>query len=180
MPMTSHPLDSANDSPPTPLRFLQHSAEVFPAKTAIVYGARNYTCAQFAVPLAGCILVALNPGLAPAEVRCPLDHSEASLLFYDAEFASDVGDSLEQCAALRAIVEIPDAEFGCSESGVAIGQDSYLSFGSTTATDESPVRWEIDDERAVISINYTSGTTGKVVKASVRALSLQSSRISTV
>jgi fatty-acyl-CoA synthase len=197
MPMTSHPLDSANDSPLTPLRFLKRSAEVFPAKTAIVYGARNYTyaqfaaaaealarairsrivpgdrvvflspntpemlIAQFAVPLAGGILIALNPRLAPSEVRYVLDHSEASLLFYDAEFASAVGDSLEQCAALRAVVEIPDAEFGCSESGVEIGQESYLTFGSTTATDESPVRWEIDDERAVISINYTSGTTGK-------------------
>jgi len=144
-------------------------------------GARNYTCAPFAGRLAGGILVALNPGLAPAEVRCLLDHSEANLLFYDAEFASDVGDSLEQCAALRAIVEIPDAEFGCSESGVAIGQDSYLSFGSTTATDESPVRWEIDDERAVISINYTSGTTGKVVKASVACpLSAVQSHINSV
>ena len=88
--------------------------------------------AQFAVRLAAGILIALKPGLAPAEVRCLRDHSEASLLSYD-------------------------AESGCSESGVAIGHDSCLFFGSTIATDESPVRWEIDDERAVISINYTTG-----------------------
>ncbi|MHC5796558.1 AMP-binding protein [Lacisediminihabitans sp. FW035] len=197
MPLTSQPLDSANDSPLTPLRFLKRSAEVFPAKTAIVYGARTYTyaqfataaealarairsriipgdrvvflspntpemlIAQFAVPLAGGVLISLNPRLAPAEVRYVLEHSEASLLFFDAEFASAVGDSLRVCPALRAIVEIPDAEFGCAESVVNIGQESYLAFGSATAPDSTPVRWEIDDERAVISINYTSGTTGK-------------------
>ena len=93
---------------------------------------RAILIAQFAMRLAGGILIALNPGLAPAEVRCLRDHSEASLLSYD-------------------------AESGCSESGVAIGKDSYLFFGSTIATDESPVRWEFDDERAVISINYTTG-----------------------
>ena len=41
-------ISSANDSPLTPLRFLQRSAEVYPAKDAIVYGARRYTYAEFA------------------------------------------------------------------------------------------------------------------------------------
>ncbi|CAN5300932.1 hypothetical protein BH09ACT2_BH09ACT2_13330 [soil metagenome] len=197
MPRNSPPLDSANDSPLTPLRFLKRSAEVFPDKTAIVYGARVYTyaefaaaaealarairsriipgdrvvflspntpemlIAQFAVPLAGGILISLNPRLSPSEVRYVIEHSGASLLFYDAEFASAIGDSREQCSTLRAIVEIPDPEFGCAESGVSIGQESYRAFGSATAANKTPVRWEIDDERAVISINYTSGTTGK-------------------
>ena len=93
---------------------------------------RAILIAQFAVRLTAGILIAFKLGLAPAEVRCLRDHSEASLLF-------------------------DDAEFGCSESGVAIGHDSCLFFGSTIATDESPGRWEIDDERAVISINYTTG-----------------------
>lgn len=197
MPMTATALDSANDSPLTPLRFLKRSAEILPTETAIVHGATTYSCAEFAtaaevlartirsrivpgdrvvflspntpemliapfaVPLAGGILIARNPRLAPSEVRYVLDHSEASLLFYDAEFASAVGDSLERCSALQAVVEISDAEFGCTQSAVDIGQETYAAFGSATATDESPVRWEIDDERAVISINYTSGTTGK-------------------
>src|SRR5690242_16236013 len=41
-------ISSANDSPLTPLRFLQRSAEVYPAKDAIVYGARRYSYAEFA------------------------------------------------------------------------------------------------------------------------------------
>jgi len=197
MATTTAPLDSPNDSPLTPLRFLKRSAEVFPTKAAIVYGARHYTyaqfaaaaetlarairsritpgdrvvflspntpemlIAQFAVPLAGGILISLNPRLSLAEVRYVLDHSEATLLFYDAEFASVVGDSLEHCPSLRSIVEIGDSEFGCAVSGIELGQESFADFESAWHADERPVRWEIDDERAVISINYTSGTTGK-------------------
>ena len=37
-----------NDSPLTPMRFLQRSAEVFPNKDAIVDGARRYSYRQFA------------------------------------------------------------------------------------------------------------------------------------
>ena len=39
---------SPNDSPHTPMRFLQRSAEVFPNKDAIVYGARRYSYREFA------------------------------------------------------------------------------------------------------------------------------------
>ena len=39
---------SHNDSPHTPMRFLQRSAEVFPNKDAIVYGARRYSYREFA------------------------------------------------------------------------------------------------------------------------------------
>ena len=78
MPMTSHPLDSANDSPLTPLRFLKRSAEVFPAKTAVVYGESNYTYAQFtaaAEALARAIRSRIVPGdrvvcLSPTAPRC--------------------------------------------------------------------------------------------------------------
>ena len=37
-----------NDSPLTPMRFLQRSAEVFPNKDAIVDGARRYSYREFA------------------------------------------------------------------------------------------------------------------------------------
>ena len=57
--------------------------------------------------------------------------------------------------------KFPTRKFGYTQSGLDIGQETYAAFASATAADESPVRWEIDDERAVISINYTSGTTGK-------------------
>ncbi len=41
-------IPAANESPLTPLRFLQRSAEVYSDSVAIVYGRRRYTYAEFA------------------------------------------------------------------------------------------------------------------------------------
>ncbi len=186
----------ANDSPLTPLRFLQRSAEVYPTKDAIVYGERRYTyadfadtaqrfaralrtriepgdrvvflspnvpemlIAHFAVPLAGGVLVALNSRLAKAEIDYILNHSEAKLLFVDAELVATVGNSFEAAPALAGVVEIADAEFGRASSGVEFGQESFDSFLAAGA-DGEPLPWTVEDERTVITINYTSGTTGK-------------------
>lgn len=194
---------SPNDSPLTPMRFLQRSAEVFPNKNAIVYGARTYTYAEysamaqrmarairariepgdrviflapnipemliahFAVPLAGGVLVALNSRLAKPEIDYVIAHSEASLLFLDAELVATVGSAYDASPALRHVVEIGDPEFGLAESGLSFGQQSLESFLAEAdrivpgSFDDRPLRWEVEDEREVIAINYTSGTTGK-------------------
>ncbi|GAB18825.1 putative fatty-acid--CoA ligase [Gordonia effusa NBRC 100432] len=47
-PFATHSVGMANRSELTPLRFLERSAEVFGDKTAIVYGRREYTYAEFA------------------------------------------------------------------------------------------------------------------------------------
>ena len=189
-------ISSANDSPLTPLRFLQRSAEVYPAKDAIVYGARRYTYAEFAdvaqrfaralkariepgdrvvflapnlpemliahfaVPLAGGVLVALNSRLAKAEIDYILNHSEAKLLFVDAELVATIGNSFVAAPALTGVVEIADAEFGLEASGLDVGQESFASFVAAGAAGDA-LPWTVEDERTVITINYTSGTTGK-------------------
>ncbi|MBC7442710.1 MAG: AMP-binding protein [Ramlibacter sp.] len=190
-----------NDSPLTPLRFLQRSAEVYPNKDAILYGSRRYSytefkaaaermarairaritpgdrvvflapnvpemlIAHFAVPLAGGILVALNSRLARPEIEYVLAHSEASLLFVDAELVATVGDARPASKFLTGVIEIADAEFGLAASGLDFGQqtlDSFLAEGDAAAlTDARPLRWDVDDERSPLTINYTSGTTGK-------------------
>lgn len=189
---------SPNESPLTPMRFLQRSAEVFPNKDAIIYGARRYSymeflraaehlahairtritpgdrvvflapntpemlIAHYAVPLAGGVLVAVNSRLAGPEVHYILEHSEATLLFIDAELISTVGDAFAASAALKGVIELADAEFGLAESGLDVGQQTLDSFLSEATTDSTEaLAWEVTDERAVISINYTSGTTGK-------------------
>ncbi|WP_370449854.1 AMP-binding protein [Cryobacterium sp. Hh7] len=189
---------SPNDSPLTPMRFLQRSAEVFPNKDAIVYGARRYSyrefaqaaeelahairsritpgdrviflapnipemlIAHYAVPLAGGVLVALNSRMAGPEVHYVLEHSEATLLFIDAELVSGVGDAFAASASLKCVIEIADGEFGLTESGRGVGQQTLESFLAEADNDSAePLAWEVTDERAVISINYTSGTTGK-------------------
>ena len=189
-------ISTANDSPLTPLRFLQRAAEVYPAKQAVVYGDRRYTyadfadtaqrfaralrariepgdrvvvlapnvpemlIAHFAVPLAGGVLVALNSRLAKAEIDYILNHSQARLLFVDAELVATVGNSFAASPHLRGVIEIADAQFGLASSGTDVGQESFASF-LAAGTDGDPLPWTVADERTVISINYTSGTTGK-------------------
>lgn len=58
-------MTQANHSELTPLRFLQRSAEVYPSKTAIIHGSRNYSYAQFESRVqrfAQAIRTRINPG----------------------------------------------------------------------------------------------------------------------
>jgi fatty-acyl-CoA synthase len=167
--------------PLTPLRFLERSAAVFPEKDAIVDGDRRisyrefalettrlarslgaagvepgdrvaYLCpntpemlvAHFAVPLAGAVLVAINTRLAPDEVRYICDHSGARLLVVDAELSGTVAPVAAELETVREIVTI-GREYA-----------DLLAAGS-----EEPLPWTVEDELATISINYTSGTTGR-------------------
>jgi len=177
-------------TPLTPLAFLERSAGVFPEKTAIVYGERRIgyrefaagatrlanalrasgvepgdrvayllpnipemLIAHFGVPLAGAVLVAVNTRLAAAEIRQILAHSGAKLLVVDAALHGSVAPDLGV-----EIVTVTDPASGASPSP-SVGGVSYeelLARGS-----DDPLPWSVDDERSTISINYTSGTTGK-------------------
>ncbi|NEA21942.1 acyl--CoA ligase family protein [Actinomadura bangladeshensis] len=174
----------------TPLAFLGRSAEVFPGKTAYTYGDRRATYAElaeevtrlanalrasgiepgdrvaylapnvpellmahFAVPLAGAVLVAINTRLAPEEIRYILDHSGAKALVVDAGLhpsIAPIADGLPQVATVPAVGADPDPAVG----GISYGE--LLARGS-----DDPLPWDVPDENAAISINYTSGTTGR-------------------
>ncbi|MEQ3550027.1 acyl--CoA ligase family protein [Pseudonocardia nematodicida] len=97
--------------------------------------------ATFAVPWSGAPLVAVNTRLAAGEVAWILEHSRASVLVHDPVFDDLVADALGRMA------EPPQA--------VRVGADyeRLITWGEPTAI--TP-----DDERALLSINYTSGTTG--------------------
>ncbi|GAA1870893.1 acyl--CoA ligase family protein [Actinomadura bangladeshensis] len=177
-------------TPLTPLAFLGRSAEVFPGKTAYAYGDRRATYAElaeevtrlanalrasgigpgdrvaylapnipellaahFAVPLAGAVLVAINTRLAPEEIRYILDHSGAKALVVDAGLhpsIAPIADGLPQVATVPAAGADPDPAVG----GASYGE--LLARGS-----DDPLPWDVPDENAAISINYTSGTTGR-------------------
>lgn len=195
----------ANRSELSPLRFLERSASVFPDRTAIIYGHRSATYAEFAdevtrlarvlssriekgeriaylapnipemlvahfaVPLAGGVLVALNSRLAGPELVYILNHAGVTTLFFDAEFRHTVSLIVDEVPELTTTVEITDDEFGPAPGDVAAsgmsGLQSYADFlasADDSAVDSSePIEWSVDDEDAVIAINYTSGTTGK-------------------
>jgi fatty-acyl-CoA synthase len=184
-------------SPLTPLAFLRRSAEVFPDKTAIVYGDRRITYADFAaaatrlahalrasgvesgdrvayllpnipemlvahfgVPLAGAVLVAINTRLAPAEVRHICEHSGARMLVVDSALHPTIAPVVKELDV--EIVTVTDPASGAApDPGVGgISYEELLARGLSQGMDE-PLPWQVADERATISINYTSGTTGR-------------------
>ena len=160
----------------TPLRFLERSARVWKDRPAVVSGDTTWTYAEhhdrvrratavvrdelgigegdraavllpntapmleltYAVPGARGVLVPLNTRLAAPEYEYILEHSGAKVLVADRAFEETLGE----------LDDIPRV----------VWADEYEEMrGAAEPVDlERP-----DDERALISINYTSGTTGK-------------------
>jgi fatty-acyl-CoA synthase len=115
--------------------------------------------AHFGVPLAGAELVAVNTRLSPEEVGYILEHSGARILVVDAELAVPLGTLGHRLPeSVEEVVTVSDpAAPGPAEA--ALGGPSYDEF-LARGTDE-PLPWTVPDETATISINYTSGTTGR-------------------
>ncbi|HLZ27944.1 MAG TPA: acyl--CoA ligase family protein [Chloroflexota bacterium] len=168
----------------TPVSFLRRSAAVFPDKTAVVHGERRssyrefeervnrlasrlraaglarhdrvaFLCpntpalleAHFAVPAAGGVLVAINTRLSSDEIGYTLRHSEARFLFVDAEL-----EHLIQPLDTTGIARVRIDDTGAPG-------DPYEDF--LAAGTPEPVESWLEDELETISINYTSGTTGR-------------------
>ena len=175
----------------TPIRFLERSTAVFRDKIAVVHGQLQYTYAEFggrvnqlaaalrsggvkrgdrvaflcpnipplleahfAVPLAGGALVAINVRLSPNEVAYIINHSGAKFLFVDSELAPSIDPVRDQLETVETIVYINDVMGGSQRDGM-----DYETFIKEQKSD--PLPWLIEDEEEMISINYTSGTTGK-------------------
>jgi fatty-acyl-CoA synthase len=114
--------------------------------------------AHFAVPLAGAVLVAINTRLSSEEVRYICDHSGAVLLAVDAAFAPTVAPVAASLETVRTIVTLVDPH-GPPAGEPIPGSIAYADLLARATGETLP--WKVDDERATISINYTSGTTGR-------------------
>ena len=114
--------------------------------------------AHFAVPLAGAVLVAINTRLAAEEVRYICDHSGAKLLVVDSELRSIIDPLEDRFETIEEIVTVidPVVERDTSEPSDDPRYSDLLERGS-----DAPLQWTVEDELATITINYTSGTTGK-------------------
>ena len=167
-----------------PVDFLHRAAYIYPDKTAVVSGHRRYSYRQlaerswrlanalrsaglrkgervatllfnspamleahFGVPAAGGILVAVNNRLSSAEVGYILGHSGARYLLLDSEL-----EVLTEPLELAGVTVIR-----CSGTGGP--EDSYEQF-LASAPPSRPPSW-LEHEEETISINYTSGTTGR-------------------
>jgi fatty-acyl-CoA synthase len=166
--------------PLTPTAFLVRAGRVFADRIAVVDEDRRYTYAQFldrtlrlagalralgvpeggrvavlcpnthvlleahyGVPFAGAVLVALNPRLTASDLTRIVEHAGAAVLIYD--------ESFEETAA--AIAQGVGDTLRLVRAG---GTDEYEAL-LDRASPHSPT---LTDERSLLSINYTSGTTG--------------------
>jgi fatty-acyl-CoA synthase len=101
--------------------------------------------AHYAVPFAGAVLVALNTRITASDVAYILRHAGVSVLIYDA----DLGATAEQALA-EAAIGIKSLRAG--------GNDDELEVAIANG---APLEHEVQDERAMLAINYTSGTTAR-------------------
>ncbi|MFC0530530.1 AMP-binding protein [Phytohabitans kaempferiae] len=162
--------------PLTPAGFLRRSAAAFPGRVAVVDGSRWWTYREFAgrcdalrgalaglgvgpgdrvaalcvnshvmlemhhaVPAHGAVLVPVNVRLAPDEMAYVIEHSGARVLVATAEFAG------------------PARELAGRTGVRLVEPDEYESLLAAAHRVDPP---EID-ERQLLAINYTSGTTGR-------------------
>src|SRR5215467_8818787 len=103
--------------------------------------------AHFGVPAAGGILVAVNNRLSSAEIGYILGHSGARYLLVDSDL-----EAMTKPVDLTGVTVIR-----CTGSGDP--GDPYEQFLASGSPDR-PVSW-LEDEEETISVNYTSGTTGR-------------------
>lgn len=125
--------------------------------------------AQFAVPLAGGVLVAINTRLAPAEVRYICDHAGIRILFGEQDLILASRRTLDSAGLVDTFVIIHNADGSqpqprFPDSGVVTTFDEFLTGGVRhhgDTDDDTTFPFAVDDENAAIAINYTSGTTGR-------------------
>ena len=114
-----------------------------------------HLAADFAAPLVGAVLVAINTRLAAGEVGHILEHSGAKLLLVDPELAGQA--PAEALDGRLPVVNVLDPGAGWGEAprpGPTFEQ-------WVAGVDPLPIANTVADERDLIAINYTSGTTGQ-------------------
>ncbi|WP_086798877.1 acyl--CoA ligase family protein [Streptomyces caniscabiei] len=102
--------------------------------------------AHFGVPWAGVPLVAVNTRLSAREIAYILEHSEAAVLIHDPAF-DDLVD------ATLALLTAPPVRIRAGEGD----NGTYASLLAGAV----PHAITPQDERALLAVNYTSGTTGR-------------------
>lgn len=113
--------------------------------------------AHFGVPLAGCVLNTLNIRLDAEAIAYMLEHGEAKAILVDPEFADVIEEAVATLGDKPLIIDVADPQF--MADGRAIGELEYealLAEGDPAHPYRLP-----EDEWQAISLNYTSGTTGK-------------------
>lgn len=126
--------------------------------------------AHYAVPAAGAVLVPLNPRLSTRELDYILDHSEASVVIADSSVLDTVISALDGKSGIT-LVQLPDEQAGVEpvrdhSYGEIPTFDEFIDVepqevGEAASSGERGVSYKVTDENSPITLNYTSGTTGR-------------------
>ena len=140
--------------------------------------------ATFGFPMAGVVFNALNSRLSAGELAWIVDHAESKVLFADHSLADAARSIQQQVRGLRVVVSHDIGASGVGGSGTDgdvgasgdVGTDSDVGTSGeapTSAAEDAagceyearlaaaePHRAEVADEGTLLSLNYTSGTTG--------------------
>jgi len=110
--------------------------------------------AFYGIGLAGGVSVPLNYRLNQKDVAYMLNHSGSRVLFFERLFADTVREIMPELQTVKQFIEIDSPE---KENGDVIGipYEEFLK-----ASSPEPVEIEVEDENDMLSIVYTSGTTG--------------------
>ena len=112
--------------------------------------------AHFGIPASGAVLNSINTRLDAATIAYILKHSEARVLIADTEYSETVAKALATLDNPPIVIDIEDESV---TTGNRLGTIEYEDFLNTGDTDFQWITPE--DEWDAISLNYTSGTTGK-------------------
>ena len=113
--------------------------------------------AHFGVPMAGATLLALNTRLDADTTAYILEHSETKVLICDREFSDLMTAVLPKLEKKLTIIDINDPVY--EGVGQALGQMDYEAL--LAGGDPSFDMLMPEDEWDNITLNYTSGTTGR-------------------
>ena len=116
--------------------------------------------AHFGIPMAGCVLNAINTRLDAGSVAFMLSHGEARLFLVDREFAGVARAALAQLQGQLPnppeVIDVLDPVYaGEGERLGALEYEAFLAGGDPAFAWSPP-----GDEWDAIALNYTSGTTG--------------------
>ncbi len=113
--------------------------------------------AHFGVPMAGGVLNALNTRLDADTLAYILEHSESQVLITDREFAKPVSEAMARIRRPLTVIDIDDPL--ARDPGPRLGGMDYEAL---LAGGDPDYCWQPpEDEWQAISLNYTSGTTGR-------------------
>lgn len=140
-------------------RTLGQSVEPGQVVTFVAPNIPEMLIAHFAVPLIGGVLNPLNPRLSGREFTYIFEHAETQIVFVDSEVADVVAQAAAALENPPAVIELIDEEFGAAPTGKLPTYQDFLA-AAPEQNEQNTFAYEVSNELAAITLNYTSGTTG--------------------